>query len=235
MISSGCFVSIPLPVTASFGWRAAARLWIVFRLSIDAEIALTASFEGAETVRPDPKRPPMLSWLPHRRARIERIDTEAEALIRVFGEAAYREARRREYEASSNEIARDWGLVALAVARQIGSREDVDPLVRLTMNAVLVPDREKPASREPQSLSELRRADELTRGVPTTRPFRIQYVGAAPDHGSTTLKEVEIQVADVSSAIITAANLEWPPRTIGLRILDREGREVFGREKASRR
>jgi hypothetical protein len=47
MISSGCFLSIPLPVTPSFGWRTIARLWIAFRLSIDAEIALTASFEGA--------------------------------------------------------------------------------------------------------------------------------------------------------------------------------------------
>ena len=101
--------------------------------------------------------------------------------------------RRREDEASSDKIARDWGLVALAVARQIGEREDVDPLVRLAMNAVLVPDREKAASREPQSLPELRRADELTRTfAATTHPFRIQYVGAAPDHGSTTLKEVEI-------------------------------------------
>ena len=174
----------------------------------------------------------MLSWLPPRRARIERLDTETEALIRDFGEAAYGEARRREDKASSDEMARDWGLVALAVARQIGERKDVDPLVRLAMNAVLVPDREKPASREPQSLSELRRADELTRAVAAeTRPFRIQYVGAAPDRGPTTLKEVEIQVADVSSAIISAASLEWPPRTIGLRIFDREGREVFGRQK----
>jgi hypothetical protein len=177
----------------------------------------------------------MLSWLPPRRARIERIGTEAEALISVFGEAAYREARRREDEASSDEIARDWGLVALAVARQIGGREDVDPLVRLATNAVLVPDRDKAASRKPRSFSELREADELTRVVATTLPFRIQYVGAAPDHGPTTLKEVEIQVADVSSAIISAASLEWPPRTIGLRIFGREGREVFGRQKADRR
>jgi hypothetical protein len=43
--------------------------------------------------------------------------------------------------------------------------EAVAPQVRLAMNAVLVPDREKSASREPQSLSELRRADELTRVV----------------------------------------------------------------------
>jgi hypothetical protein len=68
-----------------------------------------------------------------------------------------------------------------------------------------------------------------------THPFRIQFLGAARDRGPTTLKEVEIQVADVSTAIIAAANLEWPPRTIGLRILDREGREIFGRQKADRR
>ena len=174
----------------------------------------------------------MLSWLPQRRARIERLDTETEALIHEFGEAAYSEARRRKDEASSDKIARDWGLVALAVARQIGRREDVDPRVRLAMNAVLVPDRDKAASRKPRSLSELRRPDELTRVVAaTTHPFRIQYVGAAPDRGATTLKEVEIQVADVSSAIIAAASLEWPPRTIGLRIFDRESREVFGRQK----
>jgi hypothetical protein len=156
--------------------------------------------------------------------------------FRDFGEAAYSEARRREDEASSNKIARDWGLVALAVARQIGSREDVDPLVRLAMNAVLVPDRDKAASPKPRSFSELRPADELTRIVAApTHPFRIQFLGAGPDHGPRILKEVEIQGADVSAAIIAAANLEWPPRTIGLRILDREGREIFGRQKARRR
>ena len=178
----------------------------------------------------------MLSWLPRRRARIESIEAEAEALIRDLGEAAYCEARRREHEASSDEIARDWGFVALAVARLIGRRKDVDPLVRLAMNAVLVPDREVAASRKPRSLSELRPADEVTHVLAaTTHPFRIQFVGAAPDRGPTTLTEVEIQVADVSAAIVAAANIAWPPRTIGLRILDREGREVFGRQKADRR
>jgi hypothetical protein len=77
----------------------------------------------------------MLSWLPRRRARIESIEAEAEALVRDFGEAAYSAARRREREASSDEIARDWGFVALAVARLIGERKDVDRLVRLAMNA----------------------------------------------------------------------------------------------------
>jgi hypothetical protein len=177
----------------------------------------------------------MLSWLPNRRARIERLDTETEALIRDFGEAAYGEARRREDEASSDEIARDWRHVALAVARQISGREDADPLVRLAMKAVLVPDRDVASSLKPRSLSKLRRPDLLTRTfAAATHPFRIQFLGAALDHGPTTLKEVEIQVADVSAAIIAAASLEWPPRTIGLRILDREGREVFSRQKADR-
>ena len=107
-ISSGRFLSIPLPVTI-LRLAAIARLWISFRLSIDVEIALTASFEGAcssvETVSLIPREPPMLSWLPHRHARIDRIDTETEALIHDFGEAAYSEARRRKDEASSDKIA----------------------------------------------------------------------------------------------------------------------------------
>jgi hypothetical protein len=49
------------------------------------------------------------------------------------------------------------------------------------------------------------------------------------------LTEKHIQAADASAAIVAAANTEWPPQTIGLRILDREGREVFAREKAQRR
>src|SRR5260370_13784771 len=68
-----------------------------------------------------------VAWLPRRRVRIERSEAEA----------------------SSDAIARDWGLVALAVARRIGRRRDVDPLIRLAMNAVLVPDREGAAARKP--------------------------------------------------------------------------------------
>ena len=57
------------------------------------------------------------------------------------------------------------------MACQIGAREDVDPLVRLAMKAVLVPDRDKAASRKPRSLSELRRADERRTASPP-RPTR---------------------------------------------------------------
>ena len=189
----------------------------------------------------------MLSWVLRRRARIERIDSEVEALVLDFGEGAYDEARRRQHEASSDPIAADWGFVALAVARLIGSRPDVDPLVRLAMNAVLVPDRDEAASRRRRSLTGLKPrkaqslpgsspADELARVIAaTTNPFRIQFVGAAADSGPTTLTEVEIEVADVSEAIVVAANIAWPPRTIGLRIFDSAGREVFARQKADPR
>ena len=70
----------------------------------------------------------MLSWLPRRRPRIAGIEAEAEMLVRDLDEAAFSAAQRRQQEASSDEIARDWGLVALAVARLISERKDVDPL-----------------------------------------------------------------------------------------------------------
>jgi hypothetical protein len=49
------------------------------------------------------------------------------------------------------------------------------------------------------------------------------------------LREDEIRASDVSAAIIAAAIAAWPPKTIALRILDREGHEVFGRQKAAGR
>ena len=64
----------------------------------------------------------MNTWAPSKRARNERIDAEADALIRDLGDCAYQEARRREHEASSDSIAEDWALVAKAIARKTGSR-----------------------------------------------------------------------------------------------------------------
>lgn len=67
------------------------------------------------------------------------------------------------------------------------------------------------------------------------RTFRIQFVCGTLDQGPTNLTEKQIEVADAPAAIIAAANIKWPPQTIGLRILDREGHEVFARRKAQRR
>ena len=55
----------------------------------------------------------------------------------------------------------------------------------------------------------------------------IQFVCGTLDCGPTNLTEKQVEVADAPAAIIAAANIKWPPQTIGVRILDREGHEVL--------
>jgi len=50
------------------------------------------------------------------------INLEAEALISNSGGEAYWVARRRAAEASSEDMARDWSVVAAAIARKMGKR-----------------------------------------------------------------------------------------------------------------
>jgi hypothetical protein len=169
---------------------------------------------------------------------MERIDVEAEALIRELGDCAYQEARRREHEASSDAIAEDWALVAKAIARKTGSRVGLNLSTQLEMNTFFVLDREPDGPRKARPLREP--APEPERqpkadGVPTPQPFRIQFMGAGIDSRPSILREDEIRASDVSAAIIAAAIAAWPPHTIALRILDREGHEVFGRQKAAAR
>jgi len=177
----------------------------------------------------------MVSWAPRRRARIERIEAEAEALISELGDQAYHEARRREHEASADEIADDWALVARAIARKTGSRVGLNMSTQLEMNTFFVLDREPGEAREAQRFAAREPEDQLDRNeVPSPQPFRIQFIGAGTDSGRSILREVDIRASDVSAAIIAAAIAAWPPKTIALRILDREGHEVFGRQKTAR-
>jgi hypothetical protein len=176
----------------------------------------------------------MASWAPSRRARTERIEAEAEALIRDLGDGAYHEARRREHEASSDATADDWALVARAIARKTGSRIGLNISTQLEMNTYFVLDREPGEASRLRSFAEPEsehRPD--LENVPTPQPFRIQYLGAGTESGRSLLREVEVRASDVSAAIIAAAVSTWPPKTIALRILDHEGHEVFGREKAA--
>ena len=78
--------------------------------------------------------------------------------------------------------------------------------------------------------------DELER-VLAVKPqrFRLQFFGVGPDLGPAVLAETEIQAADASGAIRAAAGAPWPPRAVGLRVLDHEGREIFERLKADMR
>ena len=176
----------------------------------------------------------MRRWLRRRRERIERIETEADELVRLLGDDAYSEARWREHSASSSATAQEWNLIALAIARQTGRRIGLDLSTPMAMNAVFAPDRE-PAARKPRRHAKPAPLDELKRiRAAKPQPFRIQFVGAAPGRGPTLLSEVEIQASDVSAAIVAAANLAFPPKTVALRILDREGQAVFERRKTDR-
>ena len=180
----------------------------------------------------------MSTWAPSRRVRMERIDAEAEALIRELGDCAYQEARRREHEASSDAIAEDWALVAKAIARKTGSRVGLNLSTQLEMNTFFVLDREPGVAQKPRPRPELEADPERqlkAPGIPTPQPFRIQFMGAGADSTPSVLREDEIRASDVSAAIIAAAIAAWPPHTIALRILDREGHEVFGRQKAAAR
>jgi hypothetical protein len=182
----------------------------------------------------------MSTWAPSKRARLERVEAEAEALIRDLGDQAYHEARRREHEASSDAIAEDWALVARAIARKTGSRVGLNLSTQLEMNTFFVLDREPGVAREglprPKAETEFdAETQPKLKGVPTPQPFRIQFMGAGTDSRPSILREDEIRASDVSAAIIAAAIAAWPPKTIALRILDREGHEVFGRQKGAGR
>jgi hypothetical protein len=154
----------------------------------------------------------MLAWLLWQLEKIERIRAAARALMNEFGDDAYAEARRREREAQRDETAGVWRRVALVVARWTPRR--------------VGPDAAPPALPEPNPPT----------AIVSKQPrlFRIQFVCRTVDEGSTNLTEKQIEVADAPAAIIAAANIKWPPQTIGLRILDREGHEVFARQKARR-
>ena len=82
--------------------------------------------------------------------------------------------------------------------------------------------------RAPGPFSEVDPLEEMDR-ILSARPqrFRLQFFAAADDCGPSLVAETEIQAADAAAAIRATADAEWPRRAIGVRILDREGREIF--------
>ena len=154
----------------------------------------------------------MLAWLLWQLERTERIRAAAGVLMDEFGDEAYAEARRRECEAGREEMAAAWRRVALIIARWTPRR------VR--------PEAAPPTLPEPSPTTEI-----VSRQA---RTFRIQFVCGMADEGPTNLTEKQIEAPDAPAAIIAVANIKWPPQTIGVRILDREGHEVFARQKARR-
>ncbi len=72
------------------------------------------------------------------------------------------------------------------------------------------------------------------RPLAQTQPFRIQFIRFSSGRATLLLDEVQIEASDASAAIIAAACAAWPPQTKELRILDRNGRQVFERKAKGR-
>ena len=74
----------------------------------------------------------MLQRERQRRVRLG-IELEADALLSISGVQAYSIALERAEEASSDEMVRDWSVVAATVARKSGVRSSLlDALVRMS-------------------------------------------------------------------------------------------------------
>ncbi len=88
----------------------------------------------------------------------------------------------------------------------------------------------------PDPFSEVDPFDELERiFAPGPQPFRLQFFAIAGERGPAIVLETEIPVGDASDAIRAAVEADWPARAIGVRVLDREGYEIFERLRADRR
>jgi hypothetical protein len=163
-------------------------------------------------------------------------ESDADRLIASFRLRAYSEARRRQRQAGAADDDAHWGAVASLIARRAGERPDEDSSAGIEFDATVARGREALGARAPIRFFEVDPLDELER-ILALRPqrFLLQFFGVGPDHGPAVLTETEIEAADASGAIREAAITNWPPRAVGLRLLDLEGREIFERLKADLR
>jgi hypothetical protein len=163
-------------------------------------------------------------------------EADADRLIASFHLRAHSEARRRQRQAQAADAAGHWGDVARLIARRACEGRDTEPPVRTERDADVAGGRDDLPTPRPIRFFEVDPLDELER-ILSLRPqcFRLQFFGVAADHGPVVLAETEVQAPDASGAIRAAAETAWPPRAVGLRVLDIEGREIFERLKADLR
>jgi len=128
----------------------------------------------------------MLWWLRRRRETAERIEAEAEAVMRQYAVRAYAEARRREREANSKAEAQNWNRVALAIANKTGKRVGLDTGTRMASDANFVASLETSASPPRAPASELDPLEESVRLVSEDSArgqYRVQFLGPQTDQG----------------------------------------------------
>ena len=161
---------------------------------------------------------------------------DADRLIASFRLRAYTEARQRQRRAAAPEAAAHWRQVANIIARRTSEKRGDEPSIRRELDANAASGGGAVGARPAVRFFEVDPLEELER-VLAARPqrFRLQFFGVGADHGPTVLAETEIQAADASVAIREAVTTSWPPRAVGLRLLDLEGREIFERLKADLR
>jgi hypothetical protein len=169
----------------------------------------------------------------------ERAETplaDANQLIASFRVRAYSEARRRQREAGASEAAAHWSQVSNLIARRAGEPRGGESSARTELDGNVAYGGETLGARAAVRFLEVDPVGELERNL-AVRPqrFRLQFFGVGADHGPALLTETEIQAADTSGAIRDAIAANWPPRAVGLRLLDLEGREIFERLKADLR
>ena len=164
----------------------------------------------------------------------ETLESDANRLIASFRLRAYSEARRRQRQAGSSEAAAHWSQVSNVIARRAGEPRGDESSTRTELDVACRG--EALGARPPVRFFEVDPLDELER-ILAARPqrFRLQFFGVGADHGPAVLTETEIQAADASGAIREAIAANWPPRAVGLRLLDLEGREIFERLRADLR
>jgi hypothetical protein len=165
----------------------------------------------------------------------ETPSADADRLITTFRMRAYSEARKRQRRAAAPEVVAHWGLVANLIARRTDGSHADKPSTRTELDAHARRGRER-GVRPAVQFFEVDPLDELERVLAMRRQrFRLQFFGVGADHGPAVISESEIQAADASDAIREAVTANWPPRAVGLRLLDLEGREIFERLKADLR
>ncbi len=161
---------------------------------------------------------------------------DADQLIATFRVRAYSEARQRQRRAAAPEAAAHWGQVANLITRRTSEPRGDELSTRTERDAHVARRARELGVRPAVRFFEVDPLDELER-ILAVRPqcFRLQFFGVGADHGPAVLTETEIQAADSSAAIREAGLTNWPPRAVGLRLFDLEGREIFERLKADLR
>jgi hypothetical protein len=180
---------------------------------------------------------------PHARAHaavdVETAETplaDADRLIASFRLRAYSEARHRQRRAAAPEAAAHWGQVANLITRRTDGACGDESSAQTELDANVARRGRELGVRPAVRFFEVDPLDELERVLAVRlQRFRLQFFGVGADHGPAVLTDTEVQAADASAAIREATAAHWPPRAVGLRLVDLEGREIFERLKADLR